>query len=77
MLSVRRMAYTVKPVMKRTEKTSSQSMVFTGTLGRGPRWSASITFLSVAASNPASLPENTAGFVSDVGIHIVLLVSVS
>lgn len=58
MLSVRRIAYKVKPVMKRIEKTSSQSMDFTGMLGRGPRRSASITFLSVAASNPATVHQN-------------------
>lgn len=55
MLSVRRMAYRVKHVMKRTEKTSSQSMDFTGTLGRGPRWSASNSILSAAASNPTKV----------------------
>ncbi|CAG5871385.1 unnamed protein product [Menidia menidia] len=45
MLSARRMAYSEKPVMKRMEKTSSQSIPFTGTLGRGPKRSSSVTFL--------------------------------
>lgn len=52
-LSVRKMAYTVKPNMNRTEKTSNQSMHLTGTLARGPKLSSSVTIWSDAASKPA------------------------
>lgn len=43
MLSVQRMAYSVKADINRTENTKSQSMLFTGTAGRGPKWSSLFT----------------------------------
>lgn len=51
-LSVRKMAYTVKPNINRTEKTSNQSMLLIGTLARGPKLSSSVTIWSEAASKP-------------------------
>lgn len=62
--------------MKRTEKTSSQSMPFTGTLERGPWWSASVTFLSELASKPGTdrISQGKQTKISHWGFHTIFFV---